>query len=380
MKASRTSSSLSAAVSARMRANTTAGCGRSPTPIFMTAMMAFFLVMWLINSTDKKTLTQVATYFNPLRLTDKRPAPKGLEEPDGNEGKDSAAQKGAKKKDGDTKGKQKVEESQPGEVRSRGKPFQREMEEQEQKAPKESDATTGESPRQAGGRAFRDPFDSVHRSEIAPSEPSGNVARAAPPVAAPPPSGDAGRTAPPITAPPPAAESAHEVAAEAKPPSPQQPSREASDRADAAQLEAAIKQAIADSLPGSMPNIDVVATPDGVLISLTDDYEFGMFAIASAEPRPAMIVVMDKVARIPSARLEPLVIRGHTDRRPYRTTTYDNWRLSAARAHMAYVMLARSGVDEKRFERIEGHADRSLRVAHDPEAAQNRRIEILLRK
>ena len=38
---------------------------------FMTAMMAFFLVMWLINSTDKKTLTQVATYFNPLRLTDK---------------------------------------------------------------------------------------------------------------------------------------------------------------------------------------------------------------------------------------------------------------------------------------------------------------------
>jgi chemotaxis protein MotB len=26
---------------------------------FMTAMMAFFLVMWLINSTDKKTLTQV---------------------------------------------------------------------------------------------------------------------------------------------------------------------------------------------------------------------------------------------------------------------------------------------------------------------------------
>ena len=107
----------------------------------------------------------------------------------------------------------------------------------------------------------------------------------------------------------------------------------------------------------------MVVTPDGVLISLTDDYEFGMFAIASAEPRPAMVVVMDKVAKILQARSEPLVVRGHTDRRPYRTATYDNWRLSAARAHMAYVMLARSGVDEKRFERIEGHADRSLRVA-----------------
>ena len=46
---------------------------------FMTAMMAFFLVMWLINSTDKKTLTQVATYFNPLRLTDKAPSARGLQ-------------------------------------------------------------------------------------------------------------------------------------------------------------------------------------------------------------------------------------------------------------------------------------------------------------
>jgi chemotaxis protein MotB len=124
----------------------------------------------------------------------------------------------------------------------------------------------------------------------------------------------------------------------------------------------------------------VTVTPEGVLISLTDDYQFGMFAIASAEPRPAMVVVMDKLARILVSRPEALIVRGHTDRRPYRTAAYDNWRLSAARAHMAYLMLTRGGVEEKRFERIEGYADRSLRVAHDPEAAQNRRIEILLRK
>jgi chemotaxis protein MotB len=47
---------------------------------------------------------------------------------------------------------------------------------------------------------------------------------------------------------------------------------------------------------------------------------------------------------------------------------------------MAYYMLVRGGVDEKRFERVEGYADRSLRVPADPEAAQNRRIELLLRK
>ena len=59
---------------------------------------------------------------------------------------------------------------------------------------------------------------------------------------------------------------------------------------------------------------------------------------------------------------EPLIVRGHTDGRPYRSGTYDNWRLSTARAHMAYYMLVRGGVDEKRFERVEGYADRSLRV------------------
>jgi len=40
----------------------------------------------------------------------------------------------------------------------------------------------------------------------------------------------------------------------------------------------------------------------------------------------------------------------------------------------------RGGVEEKRFERVEGHADRNLRIPGDPEAAQNRRIEILLRR
>ena len=50
---------------------------------FMTAMMAFFLVMWLINSSDKKTLTQIATYFNPdapdrQEAERQRPAPDGV--------------------------------------------------------------------------------------------------------------------------------------------------------------------------------------------------------------------------------------------------------------------------------------------------------------
>ena len=75
-----------------------------------------------------------------------------------------------------------------------------------------------------------------------------------------------------------------------------------------------------------------------------------------------------------------IVVRGHTDGRPYRSTTYDNWRLSSARAQMAYYMLIRGGLPEKRFERVEGYADHRLRERSHPLAAENRRIEILVRE
>jgi chemotaxis protein MotB len=50
-----------------------------------------------------------------------------------------------------------------------------------------------------------------------------------------------------------------------------------------------------------------------------------------------------------------------------------------SRAQIAYHMLIRGGVKENRVDRIEGHADRDLLNPSDPTAAQNRRIEILLK-
>ena len=48
---------------------------------FMTAMMAFFLVLWIVNSTTKQTRSSLARYFNPIRLSDTTPARKGLNDP-----------------------------------------------------------------------------------------------------------------------------------------------------------------------------------------------------------------------------------------------------------------------------------------------------------
>ncbi len=119
---------------------------------------------------------------------------------------------------------------------------------------------------------------------------------------------------------------------------------------------------------------------EGTLISLTDGVDFGMFGIGSAEPKPETVRIMERIAAILKARGGKITIRGHTDARPFKNGNYDNWRLSTDRAQIAYYMLVRGGLDESRVAAIEGYADRQLKVPDNPDAAENRRIEILLRE
>ncbi|WP_321503982.1 flagellar motor protein MotB [Breoghania sp.] len=126
--------------------------------------------------------------------------------------------------------------------------------------------------------------------------------------------------------------------------------------------------------------VEIVTSNEGVLISLTDANNFGMFAIGSAEPRPQLVHLMEEIGKTLSDTKGDVIIRGHTDARPFTSGSYDNWRLSTARAHIAYYMLMRGGLDGKRVERVEGYADRVLKVPADPYAASNRRIEILLKE
>ncbi|POF30144.1 MotB family protein [Roseibium marinum] len=124
--------------------------------------------------------------------------------------------------------------------------------------------------------------------------------------------------------------------------------------------------------------ITIIREGEGALISLTDDQNFGMFAIGSAEPRPELVKLLERIGKVIADMPGQIVIKGHTDARPFRSKTYDNWRLSSARAHMALYMLTRGGVAKDRFDRVEGYADRHLKNSQDPFAAANRRIEIYL--
>jgi chemotaxis protein MotB len=393
---------------------------------FMTAMMAFFLVMWLINASDKQTVTQVATYFNPLRLTDKVALSKGVQHADPSMSSNETGPGGAKQSAGADK---EVKEKSHAAAKAKAGPDKADGKTEGKAGGAKptyteealfrdpygvlsklaKQATEDQSQPAKGGEAYRDPFDPVFRRESQaekrePAKPVPTPSPAAPESVpgTPPAAADARRaldTQPPPAPTRPAQEPQVKVqdqeiqAKQAK--DREQQAQKAKDReeqakkaedqgreraAAAAKLERDIRDVVARAIAGALPNITVTVTEEGILISLTDDQNFGMFAIASAEPRPAMVVLMEKLGKVLVGYREPLIVRGHTDGRPYKSGTYDNWRLSTARAHMAYYMLVRAGIEEQRFERIEGHADRHLKVAGDPEAAQNRRIEILLRR
>jgi chemotaxis protein MotB len=153
----------------------------------------------------------------------------------------------------------------------------------------------------------------------------------------------------------------------------------AKEEAKAKELKSDISSAIS-RVSRDLPNVEVKATPEGLLVSLTDDANFGMFEVGSAKPRPELVVTMSKVGEVLQKVAGEIVVRGHTDSRAYKNGAYDNWRLSSARAQMAYYMLIRGGLDKSRVVAIEGRADRDPKIPSDPEAAQNRRIEILIKE
>ncbi|MBR2535423.1 MAG: OmpA family protein [Hyphomicrobium sp.] len=362
---------------------------------FMTAMMAFFLVMWLVNAADKKTIVQVAAYFNPVRLTERSPSTKGVSDPT------SADHKKQVKKDALSEA---AETQEPGAEHTEerdGKPNSEDNEEKSEKPAPGQSKSVGQSekdealfsdpmgvldklaskaalPEESDNKtsapeaALRDPFDPAHRATTMPLKPEiSKVAK--------------------IPSNPPGLEAANGAKSNVDAKKPTDDTKPASGAAGAVDVETQveaeakakvvgedIKRALL-ALGANIPNVDVRATPEGVLISLTDSAQFGMFAVGSAEPRPELVVAVQRVAEIVNGQPGKIVVRGHTDGRAYRSGTYDNWRLSAARAQISYHMLVRGGVDAQRVVAIEGRADRDLKIPEDPTAAQNRRIDILIK-
>ena len=447
---------------------------------FMTAMMAFFMVMWLISSTDDAAKRHIARYFNPVKLSAMTPFPKGLDDPDPKEtqlGPETTPPKTSLTKkskadatqapsvinasDNGDDGSTLVTDSSANDVPPEGRqlPTYSESEllsdpygvldriamsepTQAASAQDVSDAPSSLEPSALslegqGGAAMRDPFSplswrlnplSLNETELVDkvtssafsitaedaedstqdTSPSGStdaqtaldrqasaiaMEMSSPTLAKlPQAAGAAKGTDDPdqiglITGPIPNGKIALG------------PTPEKGDETDGtglinfgdasaqnspllAQL-SAFKGILTKEL--NQPprqtfgnEISVTTSGDDMLINVSDSPDYGMFAVGSSEPTARSIALIERIAKSLNQIPGNIIIRGHTDARPFRNGRSDNWRLSTARAHMARFMLIRGGLDEHRLLRVEGYADRALKHPDNPQADDNRRIEILV--
>ncbi len=383
---------------------------------FMTAMMAFFLVMWLVNAANEETKASMASYFNPIKLSDETPAEKGLKKPvdaaDGQEQSEKSKVKGEGEVQGtaaatgDDMTSTSGDEPNYSEADYFENPYSvlaeiaQEIGQQANVSSKgeAGAADSGPATGADGGEAYRDPFDPdfwTKQMQVTSSEGPEQPAKSMPsdnPMA---------DLASPSTMP-----QSTETKNQLQSNDAQVAMAVPSARSDAAQIDKAsgapgqkpddavnadpqatkaaeeLRQQIQAQISGVAGKLaeGLVVTPaeGGLLVTISDQADDAMFNIGSAVPRREMVLAMEKIGKILTDRKGSVVLRGHTDGRQFKGTENDNWRLSMARAHSAYYMLVRGGLKEERIKQVSGFADRRLQVTNDPLAAGNRRIEILL--
>jgi chemotaxis protein MotB len=286
---------------------------------FMTAMMAFFLLMWLLNVTTEQQRDAIALYFNPMAS---QASGGGEGVLDGANGVFASSQEGP-----------------------------------------ESDVFSGQGatpdPAQAAGRKGDD------------GTTAGSTARADPaelvPIGSRPGQGQ-GELAPYRDAGPWLAMGSAEIT----------PTVEGTRFAAVQQrIRAGI---VADlDLSALQNNVEIQMVEEGMRIELTDRSQAPMFDVGSgrisAQGARLIQLVGQAIAGLPNA----VAVSGHTDGRAYASRSgYGNWELSADRANAARRGLVAAGVDEARFARVEGLADRVHLLPEDPADPRNRRISITI--
>lgn len=378
---------------------------------FMTAMMAFFLVMWLVNAANEETKASMASYFNPIKLSEETPAEKGIEKPvdqaEGQEEKErsrvsaDASTIGSAAATGEDMTSTSGDETNYSEADYFENPYSVLAEIAQQVGQQANVSAKGEggagdsgpATGADGGEAYRDPFDPdfwTRQMQVTSAEEKRNAAPmdADMPVeeevalAMPQPSQDTALPEMPKSADE-AVKPVDETSDEPVDESADIP-EQAQDVAPEAAQEAAddLRHQIEAEISGIAGKLaeGLIVTPaeGGLLVTISDQSADPMFNVGSAVPRTEMVLAMEKIGQILKDRKGDVLVRGHTDARQFKGGGNDNWRLSMARAHSAYYMLVRGGLEEARVKQVSGYADRRLLDTEDPLADANRRIEILL--
>ncbi|WP_102830620.1 flagellar motor protein MotB [Bartonella bovis] len=321
---------------------------------FMTAMMALFLVMWLVNAKDEETKEAIASYFNPIKLMDSQASSRSIKKK--NDSEENKICPVGQACGGDSKS----ESVQPiflEETELMRDPYsglekivqsQQNMQDLSNKDGNHEvliGKSKGDAKENLPVTDYHDPFSPHYWKKNAASD----------------------NTLSAQTIDWKEGQAQQQLAQEN---APSQASRDF-----AKEVEDLIKE-IADE---NHLFASVVPIREGVMIELMDQPEYEMFKVGSSVPAAQTVEFIDRMAKVIAKHPGDVVVSGHTDARPYHSAAHDNWQLSTSRAQMAYYMLVRGGLDEKRILRVEGYADRDLKNKQDPYASENRRISIFVR-
>ncbi len=145
---------------------------------------------------------------------------------------------------------------------------------------------------------------------------------------------------------------------------------EVQDRIDAESLQA---------LEGGLSeHIHTRMTPDGLVIELVDADGDPLFNLGSSTPSQLLHNLLEVIGPVLATVSNDMAIVGHTDARAFSVNAnYTNWELSTDRALAARRELIKNGISQEQIVQVTGKAATEP-FSDDPLAPQNRRIAITL--
>ena len=150
---------------------------------------------------------------------------------------------------------------------------------------------------------------------------------------------------------------------------------------DFERAEKALREAIANSpeLKEFSENLIIDMTAAGMRLQIADAEKSSMFPSGSAQMLPHTKELLNKILQAIQTLPNDIAILGHTDSVPYHGDDgYGNWELSTDRANASRRALMDAGLPASRIVRVVGMADTEPLIPEDPASPQNRRISVLI--
>jgi chemotaxis protein MotB len=147
-------------------------------------------------------------------------------------------------------------------------------------------------------------------------------------------------------------------------------------------IEQELRQKLQDNktLAALQGQVQFIRDKDGLRIEVIDKADFSMFALGTNKLLPRAQALLDEIAKTVAAMPNKVKVRGHTDSVPFANPEQkNNWLLSAERADQTRQLLEKRGVSTERFASIEGLADIEPFIPADKGDPRNRRISITLK-